>query len=470
MKNIFKMHNINMILTGTLMFCSVFSTTAQQVKTSYFMKSSNVRTHLNPAFQPERGYVSIPVLGGIQADFSTNGVVLDNFIYPVNGKTVTFMDNAVDTEAFLKNLKENNQLNMNAYTTILSAGWYKGQGFWTVDLSLKGQANASVPKSMFEFMKRGNSESGSVYNISDIQLRSDAYMEAALGYSRPINEKLTLGAKAKVLLGIGSMETNIDQLRAELSADKWTITSSGSLSVAMKGLEPEFKRDEESTDRPEYISGFDFDSPGISGFGLGVDLGANYQLTENISLSASILDLGFISWSKSAITTASTTNESFVFDGFELPLGDHTTGKSVDEQFNQIQDDLEDLFRFSETTSEGRSSRLRTSVLLGGEYRLLENKLGFGLVSSTYFYQPKIMTEITVSANYRPIDWFEATLSYSVLHSDLKTYGLALNFSPSWINFFIGSDYMPTKVNPQFIPVSGPAASLYCGISIPLKN
>lgn len=35
-----------------------------------------------------------------------------------------------------------------------------------------------------------------------------------------------------------------------------------------------------------------FDSPDISGFGMGVDLGAAYQLTENMSVSAAVLDLG----------------------------------------------------------------------------------------------------------------------------------------------------------------------------------
>ena len=79
-------------------------------------------------------------------------------------------------------------------------------------------------------------------------------------------------------------------------------------------------------------------------------------------------------------------------------------------------------------------------------------------------------TELTLSGNYRPVKWFEATLSYSFIHSKFKTYGIALNFSPSWINFFIGSDYMLTKVTPQCLPVSGNAMNLYMGVSVPLKS
>ena len=37
---------------------------------------------------------------------------------------------------------------------------------------------------------------------------------------------------------------------------------------------------------------------------MGVDLGATYQLLDNLTVSASLIDLGFISWSKSSTTTA----------------------------------------------------------------------------------------------------------------------------------------------------------------------
>ena len=86
-------------------------------------------------------------------------------------------------------------------------------------------------------------------------------------------------------------------LRWERLAGK--VTSTGTLQTNMKGLVPEMEVDEQGRD---YYNSFDFDSPGLSGFGMGVDLGATYQLTENIMLSAAVLDLGFISWSKGGST------------------------------------------------------------------------------------------------------------------------------------------------------------------------
>lgn len=445
------------------------SVSAQQIRAAYFMKNSPSRTALNPAFRPDRGFVSIPVLGAVSASYSTNGVAVDNLLFPKGDKLVTFMDNSVNTESFLKGLKDNNQINIDFGTQILSAGWYAGKGFWTVDLSLKGLANTRVPKTMFEFMKKGNGASGAVYDISDISLYSEAYLEAGAGYSRPITDKLTVGGKFKVLLGAGSMQAQIDHLHAEMNDTKWTVTTEGSMSASMKGLVPEMEKDEVGRD---YISTFDFDSPGISGFGVGVDLGATYQLTENISLSAAVLDLGFISWGKGSNTFGELSGRPFEFSGFDLAIGDNVNSEvpSMGDQFNDMKDDFVDLFHFSQKPSESRTTRLRSTINLGGEYRMLENKLGFGLLSSTRLYSPKAYTELTVSANYNPVKWFEASLSYSFIHSDFKTYGLALNFTPSWINFFIGSDYMFTKVTPQFVPVSGAATNFYMGISVPLKN
>ncbi len=122
------------LLASVLFGLTVISGSAQQLRTAYFMENSPARTALNPAFRPERGYVSIPVLGAVNASYTTNGIAVDNILFPKNGKTVTFMDNSVNTESFLNNLKDNNQINAEFGTQILSGGWYAGKGFWTVDV------------------------------------------------------------------------------------------------------------------------------------------------------------------------------------------------------------------------------------------------------------------------------------------------------------------------------------------------
>lgn len=426
------------------------------------MKNSTVRMQQNPAFRPERGFVSIPVLGMVNPSLSTNGLTLDKLVYPKGDASVLFLDPSVDTNSFLDGLKKNNQVNMEFNTQILGAGWYSGQGFWSVDLSLRTTANIGVPKSLFEFVKKGNGPDGTSYDISDMKAYAESYAELGVGYSRPINERLTVGGKFKFLLGAGAVKAEIDQMHAVMNGDQWNITSQGSLNASVRGLEAEQKLDDEGR---EYINGFKVDGAGMAGFGVGVDLGAAYRLTDKITLSGALLDFGFISWGSGVYGVS---NGSFQFDGFDLAIDG--SDNDMDGQFDKLTADLEQLVRFREQGSKSRTTMLRTTLNIGGEYELLKDELSFGLLSSTRFYRPKAYTELTVSANYRPIDWFEATLSYSFIHSNFKTYGLALNFSPSWINFFIGSDYMFTKVSSEFLPVKSTAADVYVGISVPLHR
>lgn len=454
-------------LIATLICCSaaVSELAAQQSRTSYFMKSATVRSLQNPAFRPERGYVSIPVLGTVNPSFSTNGLTLDQLVYPKGDETVLFLDSSVDADDFLNGLKTDNRIYTGLATQILGAGWYSGQGFWSVDLSLRANAGLSAPKSLFELMKRGNGAEGTTYDIRNLKSTAESYIEAGVGYSRPINDKLTVGGKLKLLLGVGSAEAQIDQLHAVMNAGQWNITSQGTLHASVKGLKTEEKLDKEG--RP-YISGFDVDGAGIAGYGAGVDLGASYRLTNKLTLSAALLDFGFINWGKGVYGVA---NGNFEFDGFDLAINESAPDQpSLSDQFDSMIDDLEALTHFREQGQKKRTTRLRSTLNVGGEYELLKDKLTFGLLSSTRFYQPKAYTELTLSTSYRPIKWFEAALSYSFIHSQFQTYGLALNFSPCWINFFVGSDYMLTKVSSEFVPVKSTAADFYLGISVPLSH
>lgn len=467
MKNRIRNYAKGCFILAIALLTNVSSLSAQELRTSYFMKSSTVRTLQNPAFRPERGFVSIPVLGMVSPNFSTNGISLDQIIYPKGNGSVLFLDPSVDANRFLNGLKDVNQLNAGVSMSILSAGWYSGKGFWTVDLSVKTLANVGIPKSLFEFAKRGNGPDGQTYDIKDVNLYGEGYAEASVGYSRPINDKLTVGGKLKYLAGMGSFEANIDHLRAVMNDGLWDITTQGTLNASVKGLTPETDVDNEGK---EYISSFEFDTPGIAGYGFGVDLGASYQLTKDITLSASVLDLGFIRWGKDSNVHGAASG-NYKFDGFDMEVEGGNGSKpkpSLSEQFDGLTEDLQDLFRFRQQNPQARTTRLRTTLNIGGEYEMLDHKLGFGLLSSTRFYTPKAYTELTASANYRPIHWFEAALSYSFVHSDFKTFGLALNFSPSWINFFVGTDYMLTKINAESIPVSSSAVNAYFGISVPI--
>ena len=63
---------------------------AAQNPSAYFMEGSTFRSQFNPAFAPLRGYVNIPVLGGVQVNMAGN-IALDNILYPRDGCIQAFI-------------------------------------------------------------------------------------------------------------------------------------------------------------------------------------------------------------------------------------------------------------------------------------------------------------------------------------------------------------------------------------------
>ena len=63
----------------TLIAAFVACTAVAQTPSAYFMEGSTFRSQLNPAFAPLRGYVNIPVLGGVQVNYNPQIQMFDGF-------------------------------------------------------------------------------------------------------------------------------------------------------------------------------------------------------------------------------------------------------------------------------------------------------------------------------------------------------------------------------------------------------
>lgn len=295
---------------------------------------------------------------------------------------------------------------------------------------------------MFDYLRAIDAEnfswgSGKTFNIQNEKLRLNAYIEVGAGYSRAINERLTIGGKAKLLLGAGNINLKINQLHLsgkEAGIDsEFQIISDAYLEASAKGLELE--------EENGYITDLDYNSFGISGYGAGIDLGASYQLMKNLTLSAAILDLGFISWGKSNSQVAeSSKNTTIDKDNYD------TSSDVLDFE----------LYGLQKKENKSRTTSLSPTMVIGGEYGLLNNKLGLGLLSTTRFGQLKTYSELTLSANYRPNTLINATLSYSMLQGG-ETFGIAFKVGP----LMLGTDYMYFGNNSKHV-------NAFIGLSIPL--
>ena len=489
-----------------IMLVCTLSANAQFLRTSYFMEGTHYRQQLNPALTPTKGYFNLPVIGAVNATVGSTSLGYQDIIDIIDDG-----DDFYTKPDFMNRLKDNNKLNVNFSTEILSAGWYKGKNFWSFNIGLRTDIGANLTKNMFTFLNEMETVEenwrNSNYDISGQQLNINAYTEIGLGLSRQINSRLTVGARVKALLGIGNMELKLNRvaMSANLPSDQqinqWSsesywnsmtpsqaaqaaqelkdkfnnyhanLTVGAELKSSFKGLE---LQEEEGKD---YVTDFDFDSGklGIAGYGFGIDLGASYKILDNLTVSASVLDLGFISWSKSSTKIASANPDPIDIKGSTYAnMVDPNNPNTVMNAVNQLQNDAQgymdrvtngdvldyDMLQLEVSDAkESRKSRLASTLVLGAEYGFFNNKLAVGVLSTTRFVQPDALTELTFSANYRPKSWFNVALSYSAIQSAGKSFGLGLKLGP----LFVGTDYM-------FLGKNSNSVNGFIGVSIPLNK
>ena len=487
-----------------MMLVCTLSANAQFLRTSYFMEGTHYRQQLNPALTPTKGYFNLPVIGAVNATVGSTSLGYQDIIDIIDDG-----DDFYTKPDFMNRLKDNNKLNVNFSTEILSAGWYKGKNFWSFNIGLRTDIGANLTKNMFTFLNEMETVEenwrNSNYDIGGQRLNINAYTEVGLGLSRQINSRLTVGARVKALLGIGNMELKLNKvaMNANLPSDaeiaKWSsesywnsmstpeairaaqelknkfdnyhanLTVGAELKSSFKGLE---LKEEEGKD---YVTDFDFDSGklGIAGYGFGIYLGASYKILDNLTVSASVLDLGFISWSKSSTKIASANPDPIDIKGSTYAnMVDPNNPNTVMNAVNQLQNDAQgymdrvtngdvldyDMWQLEVgDAKESRKSRLASTLVLGAEYGFFNNKLAVGVLSTTRFVQPDALTELTFSANYRPKSWFNVALSYSAIQSAGKSFGLGLKLGP----VFVGTDYM-------FLGKNSNSVNGFVGVSIPL--
>ncbi len=202
------------------------------------MEGMSYRHQLNPAFAAERGYINMPlfVLGNLNVGMQGN-IGVDDFIYPYDGNgydLTTFMNAEVDADKFLNRLHDRNLLNISASMPVISMGFNGLGGFNTIEIGAKVNASANLPYELFEFAKRGMSDAATEYNIRDLNVRANAYTEIALGHShRLAGDRLSIGAKLKMLIGLANVNANVNSMKLTLGQDRWAIEADGTADISL---------------------------------------------------------------------------------------------------------------------------------------------------------------------------------------------------------------------------------------------
>ncbi len=424
---------------------------AQSTRTSYFMNNSFYRSELNPALRPERGYINIGV-GNSMFDLNMGKMSLNKLIYidPSGNPNWALNDPTVGRN-LLKDLGSMNKMSFELGVHPFGLGFYVKDYFFSLNVSLKQKGNFIMPTDLLDFAVNGyTSDKKGSYSMKDASLSQFSYAEIALGASKPLNDKLTVGLKLKYLRGLNYADLKFNKFDLTLNGDKWAVDADAIARTSLSAYQgtPGSTFDKNIFD--DKLNNFDLVP---AGNGAAIDLGVSYNVIRDFTISAGLIDLGAINWSKKYSTKASVVYNQTFFD----------VAENMDNQFNDIPEpDATILPQSSFTTI------LPSNLYAGAEYSLFRDKLSFGLLSSSRFGQ-YAYSDLTLSANYKPWRVLNTSVSYSFANNGFKTMGAAVSWTPAWfLNMFVASDYVFTKVTPQYIPVNVSYTNFQVGFSIPL--
>lgn len=453
------------------MAAAILPTSAQELRTSYFMETSNYRHQMNPALldSPYVGLlfsnINIGMTGNIGAKqfiFDTNGLPG----YTGNYRYTTFMDPNVDAKTFLNKLHDKNRFDLYLNYNLFSVGFKAWGGVNLLELNLRSNTNLTLPKGLFEFAKTAGEKEH--YEFGGLGMRTQNYMELALGHSRDINKQWRVGGKLKFLIGAAYADFTADNVTLDMTEDAWRIQSNAQVKASLLKSdvihEDPSKNSADGRPRVKELDNFGFSLPG---FGMALDLGVTYKPIENLTLSAAITDLGFISWKN---THHASSQGDYTFDGFNnIYIGsDKDQTEDIDDQFDQIGDDLEEMFSVYDDGTKTATQALAATLNVGAEYKLpAYDKLKFGFLYTSRIHGKYSWHQGMLNVGVRPVKWFECNVNGAVTSTGVTAGGM-LSLKAPHFNFYIAADRFFSKLGKQGVPLNSSNGNITFGMTFPL--
>lgn len=453
------------------MAAAILPTSAQELRTSYFMETSNFRHQMNPALLEDSYFgllfsnINVGMTGNIGAKqfiFDTNGLPG----YMGNYRYTTFMDPNVDAATFLNKLHDKNRFDLYLNYNLFSVGFKAWGGVNLLELNLRSNTNLTLPKELFEFAKTAGEKEH--YEFGGLGMRTQNYMELALGHSRDINDQWRVGGKLKFLIGAAYADFTADNVKLDMTEDAWRIQSDAQVKASLLKSdvihEGPSKNSADGRPRVKELDNFGFSLPG---FGMALDLGVTYKPIENLTLSAAITDLGFISWRN---THHASSQGDYTFDGFNNIYigGDKEHTEDIEDQFDQIGDDLEEMFSVYDDGTKTATQALAATLNVGAEYKLpAYDKLKFGFLYTSRIHGKYSWHQGMLNVGVRPVKWFECNVNGAVTSTGVTAGGM-LSLKAPHFNFYIAADRFFSKLGKQGVPLNSSNGNITFGMTFPL--
>lgn len=371
---------------------------AQSFQEGFMLKDYRQVYRFNPALASQQDFLSLFNISTSQR----NNVGASAFIYPHEGQVVTFLHSSVPVETVRNNVLEDNYLTKNIDFNLVSYGMFRNGATHTFEFNIRGNSAVSVPGALCMLAKAGTG--ATTFDFSSLRVQGELYAELAYGYTRKLSDVVSVGGRVKLLAGLYALDFNVT--RFDLSAGGSEYQADIDAELAMTDTALEFGVED------DYQVNFkDITFKGLTNlpksYGAAVDLGIAVTPAENLTISASVVDLGGIFWHCGNSARSSGTVS---FDGFDDLTVEDFNKDGLMAQVNVLKDDF--LSRMQPVSEENKTrfKAIPFSSNLGIKYAMpFYDRLSAGVTGQYLGYQSIPYMEGRFALACNPVDWLDVT-------------------------------------------------------------
>jgi hypothetical protein len=396
---------------------------AQQNMTLYQMHDIAQSNALNPSVASDcKWNIGFPLLGNISIAVGL----------PIAYNDLGAGKEYIDVDKILSSIKSSNLVSSNISLNILTIGYRMEDMYLQFTMNEKVSANISFTKDPIELVLRGNAPYiGKTLEVN-FALSMAHYREYGFNIAYDFGDDLWLGTRAKLLFGrigansannILSLYTTPNTYALELNSDLLINASiPGTMELnpstgTVNGLKSEL-------DATHFIS-----NP--INVGGAVDIGLNKTFESGLKISASVLNIGVISWSKHThqLYRKSTMIYSGVTDGIT--------------KWSDFTDTLKSNMKFNYIGGGSFSQNLAPEVMAGISYPVVEymriGATGYAGFSSTGMPWAFTLTALTDNTSH-----IFGALSYTATNNSFVNIGAGLGIRFGIFNLHVLTDNILT--------------------------
>jgi hypothetical protein len=352
----------------------------------------------------------------------------------------------IDVDNLEKKLKKRNYLKNDVSVNLAGAGFRLLEDYYVhFNIALTTTTRVGYPGDLVG-LKDGNWDVNTGeprdIDLGGLGAHGSSYLQFAAGVSTEIMEGFYVGATLKYLKGAANLNTRKSDLMIETEGDPIRVNAEGQYRIrAAAPMSIQY-------DSSGFVSSVDFNntfSDVIGDYilnknhGGAIDLGVIYEYDENITLAASLVDLGLIRWASNVHQFEAEGNFDYI--GFDLKTYD-VSGDPTDF-LQSLADSIVESLHF-EAKSEPYTTALNPKLYLGGTYRVFP-KVRASALLRTDFFDRRPHFSVTLAGMYSPFSFLHGTLSYSIMNYKFNHLGFGLAIGGPGAQFYVVSDHIPIR-------------------------